>query len=208
MILVVGIGWALAATAYRRAAAGDCLDCGRGPRPGSTLLQRIARPAVWTAFAVPLVYCLTRWAWALGFSLGIDPVFYQEGKEEGLWLAGAGLATLGGLGAILTLGLMQRWGEVFPRWMVGLRGRRVPPMLAVVPATFVAVLVTSAGFMYIRLVVSRGGVTAETWPLELPETLWIIWGAALFAAAMAYRERRRGTCGTCGTCGRGEAASR
>lgn len=40
--------------------------------------------------------------------------------------AGAALATMGALGSLLTLGLVRRWGEVFPRWMVGLRGRRVP----------------------------------------------------------------------------------
>ncbi|MQM25569.1 hypothetical protein [Glycomyces albidus] len=71
-------------------------------------------------------------------------------------------------------------------------------MLAVVPATLVAVLVASAGGMYIRMVAARGGVTASTWPLELPETLWVLWGAALFTAAMAYHRRRRSACAVCG----------
>ncbi|MBO3731962.1 hypothetical protein [Glycomyces niveus] len=198
MLLLMGIVWALAAVAYRRKVNGDCGNCGRGGAARPSALQRWARPAVWTAFTIPFVYAVTRWAWALGLSLGIDPAFYQEGKEDGLWLAGAALATLGAIGAVLTLGLIQRWGEIFPRWMIGLRGKRVPPMLAVVPATLVSVLVASAGGMYIRIVVARGGVTASTWPLELPETLWVVWGAALFVAAMAYHQRRRGRCGTCG----------
>ncbi|MFG3343293.1 hypothetical protein [Glycomyces sp. NPDC048151] len=196
-LLLLGVVWAMTAVAYRRKAVGVCGDCGRTGREGLSLLQRWGRPATWTAFAIPFVYAVTRWAWALGFNLGIDPEFYAEGQEQGLWLAGAGLATLGAVGAVLTLGLMQRWGEVFPRWMIGLRGKRVPPMLAVVPATLVAVLVASAGGMYIRVVLARGGVTAATWPMELPETLWVVWGAALFTAAMAYRERRRGACATC-----------
>jgi hypothetical protein len=198
MLLLMGVVWALTAVAYRRKVNGDCGSCGRSEAERPSALQRWARPATWTAFAIPLVYSVTRWAWALGFSLGIDPAFYAEGRESGLWLAGATLATLGGIGAVLTLGLIQRWGEVFPRWMIGLRGKRVPPMLAVVPATLVAALVASAGGMYIRLVVGRGGVTAETWPLELPETLWVVWGAALFVAAMAYHQRRRGLCKACG----------
>ena len=198
MCLLAGIAWALTAVAYRRAVTNACTSCGSRERLGSTLLQRLAKPAVWVAFAIPLAYCLTRWAWALGLSLGIDPGMYQEGLDSGLWLAGAGLATFGAGGAILTLGLIQRWGEVFPRWMIGFHGKRVPPMLAVVPATLVAVLVTAAGFMYIRIVISRGGVTSSTWPLELPETLWVVWGAALFTATMAYHQRRRTACLRCG----------
>lgn len=198
MLLLAGVAWALTAVAYRRKVTGACVHCGRNGEDRSGALQRWGRPAAWVAFAIPLLYCVTRWAWALGFSLGIDPAFYREGREYGLWLAGAALATLGAGGAVLTLGLIQRWGEVFPRWMIGLRGKRVPPMLAVVPATLVAVLVASAGGMYIRMVAARGGVTASTWPLELPETLWVLWGAALFTAAMAYHRRRRGACAACG----------
>lgn len=203
VLLLAGILWGLTAVAYRRKTTGACGDCGRTDDQRPQALQRWARPATWTAFAIPFVYAVTRWAWALGLSLGIDPEFYAEGKEDGLWLAGAALATLGAVGAVLTLGLVQRWGEVFPRWMIGLRGKRVPPMLAVVPATLVAALVASAGGMYIRVVIGRGVVTAETWPLELPETLWVLWGAALFVAAMAYHQRRRGLCDACG---RGAAA--
>ncbi len=198
LLLLAGVVWALTAVAYRRKVTGACGRCGRAEGRGPSVLQQWGRTAAWTAFAIPLLYCLTRWAWAFGFSLGIDPAFYQEGQETGLWLAGAALASLGGIGAVLTLGLIQRWGEVFPRWMIGLRGKRVPPMLAVVPATLVAVLVTSAGGMYVRVVIARGGVTSSTWALELPETLWVLWGAALFTAAMAYHQRRGETCGTCG----------
>lgn len=197
VLLLAGVVWGLTAVAYRRKVTDACGDCGRADGARPSALQRWARPAVWTAFTIPLVYCVTRWAWALGFSLGIDPAFYREGQESGLWIAGAALATLGAGGAVLTLGLVQRWGEVFPRWMIGLRGKRVPPMLAVVPATLVAVLVASAGGMYLRLV-AIDGVTASTWPLSLPETLWVLWGAALFTAAMAYHERRREACEACG----------
>jgi hypothetical protein len=194
--LLAGIAWALTAVAYRRRTAENCETCGRADdRP--SWIDRGGKAATWIAFAAPLAYCVTRWAWALGFSLGIDPEFYREGQESGLWIAGAALATLGGIGAVLTLGLIQRWGEVFPRWMIGLRGKRVPPMLAVIPAVLVSVLIMSAALMYVRLV-AIDGITASTWPLTLPEVFWVVWGAALFVAAIAYHRRRRGVCAACG----------
>lgn len=196
LLQLLGIAWALTALAYRRRTAHACGNCGRDGTAATSRLVAWGKPAVIVAVVTPLIYCATRWLWALGFSLGVDPEWYREGQENGLWLAGASLATLGGLGAILTLGLIQRWGEVFPRWMIGLRGKRVPPMLAVVPATVVALLVTSAGVMYIRMALYRG--VDGRWVTGMPETLWPVWGAALFLAALAYHRRRRLECGVCG----------
>jgi hypothetical protein len=109
--------------------------------------------------------------------------------------AGASLAALGVGGAVLTLGLVQRWGEVFPRWMVGLRGRRVPVLLAVVPAGLVAVVVGSAGAMFLRVGLTGG--LDESLPGEptdvaawLPEMFWPLWSVALAAATYAYWLRR------------------
>lgn len=146
------------------------------------------RIAVYVAVAVPLVYCATRWAWALGIPLGVSEEFLAEG-EDGLWLAGAYLATFGAFGGVLTLGLTQRWGEVFPRWMFGLRGRRVPPLLAVIPAGAVSIIVTVAGLTYIRWTVAGRFAMAE-WGAWLPECFWPIWGAALATATVAYHQRR------------------
>jgi hypothetical protein len=103
------------------------------------------------AVGVPVLYAVTRWAWALGIPLGISERFLREGQEIGLWWAGAGLATIALCGAVLTLGLAQRWGEVFPRWVPFLSGRQVPIPLAVVPASIVSVLVTAAGLMFVRM---------------------------------------------------------
>lgn len=196
LCLLAGIGWALTAIAYRRRVSGSCMVCGRSGVDALSFVDRWGRRAAWIAIAAPLFYCATRWAWALGFSLGIDPIAYQEAREQGLWLAGAALASLGLVGAVLTLGLIQRWGEVFPRWIPGLSGRRVPPLLAVIPAMFVSVLLVATSFMYIRIV-AIDGITAATWPLSLPETLFLMWGVALFVATLAYHRRRRGRCAVC-----------
>lgn len=44
--------------------------------------------------------------------------------------------------ALLTLGLVRPWGEVVPRWLPVLGGRRIPVLAAVVPAGLGAVAVT------------------------------------------------------------------
>ncbi|TMR08745.1 hypothetical protein ETD86_46535 [Nonomuraea turkmeniaca] len=147
------------------------------------------RRAVYVAVAVPLLYCATRWAWALGIPLGVSDKFLAEG-EDGLWLAGAYLATFGALGGVLTLGLTQRWGEVFPRWLPVLRGRRVPPLLAVIPAGFVSIIITVAGLTYIRWTIAGRFALAE-WGAWLPECFWPLWGAALAAATVSYHQRRK-----------------
>ncbi|GAA0925497.1 hypothetical protein [Nonomuraea longicatena] len=177
--LVCVVGGLLLATAAIGRGRGDWFTPERG------------RVAVWVAFFVPLFYCLTRWAWALGIPFGVSEEFLADG-EQGLWLAGAYLATFGALGGILTLGLTQRWGEVFPRWIPGLRGRRVPPLLAVIPAGFVSIIITVAGITYIRLTVV-GKFEMTEWGAWLPELFWPIWGAALATATVAYYRRRRAT---------------
>jgi hypothetical protein len=146
---------------------------------------RWGRWAVAVAVAVPLVYAVTRYAWLLGIPLTVDSQFVDELHDSGAVWAGSWLATFAVIGATLTLGLVQRWGERFPRWLPGLAGRRVPVKLAVVPATVVSVLVTSAGLGLIA------GMDRFEW-VYLPSLLWPVWGVALAAATLAYHLRRSG----------------
>lgn len=187
VLMVGGVLLLGAALAYRRRVRHD------EAAPWTTLaaVSRWGPWAVGIAVAIPVLYAATRWAWALGIPLGISEEFFREGQESGLWIAGAGLASFAVVGALLTLGLWQRWGEEFPRWLPLLGGRRVPPNLAVVPATIVAVFVTSAGLEYWRLVLAGPMEMEMSWTTLGPELLWPIWGVALAAAALGYRLRRR-----------------
>jgi hypothetical protein len=202
-----GFLWAGTALAYgrrRRDACGNCgrTDAGAGwTTPDSA--ARWGRWAVYVAVVIPLPYAATRWAWALGIPLGIPEQFMREGQEIGMWWAGAALSTVDLAGVILTLGLVQRWGEVFPRWMVGLASKRVPPAMAVVPASLVSVMVTSAGLHFVRDFLADR-FPADGWATTAPGLLWPVWGAALGAATVAYYYRRRGGCRVCG---RGEDSS-
>jgi len=205
-----GLLWAASALAYGRRSAGACGFCGRkDASSGWTTPESAARWGRWAvgvAVVIPVFYALTCWAWALGIPLGISEEFLREGQEIGLWWAGAGLATIAVGGAALTLGLVHRWGEVFPRWIPFLSGRRVPIPPAVVPASLVSVLVTAAGLMFVRLtltgelasILGERVLTADNWAALAPELLWPLWGAALGAATLAYYYRRRGRCGHCG----------
>jgi hypothetical protein len=210
LFILGGVLFAATSLASWRQWRARCAYCGRGAgyAGGSDRdhAARWGRRATYVAAGVPLIYAATRWTWALGIPLGISEDFLRQGQEIGLWFAGAALATLAVLGAILTLGLTKSWGEVFPNWLPILGGRRVPPALATVPAGLVALIVTSAGLMFWRLLIG-GGFTLGTgqrltledsWAALLPELIWPVWGVALGIAALAYHIRRRAPCRVCG----------
>jgi hypothetical protein len=158
---------------------------------------------------VPVFYALTRYAWALGIPLGMSEEYLHRGQESGTWISGLFLATFGLVGAFLMLGLVQRWGEVFPRWMIGLAGRRVPIALAVVPASLASVLLTAGGigiwFGVDQMVAGLAAGGAKD--IEIigaiicqlgPTLLFPVWGVALAVATLGYYYRRRGPCSVCG----------
>ncbi|WP_448005428.1 hypothetical protein [Agromyces bauzanensis] len=197
LLMVVGaVVWIAAAFAWagrsRSRVAAD------GSAPARTLGAGLERPvvaarvAVWIAVVVPLLYAATRLLWLAGIPLDVPADMYREGWESGGWWTGAALGLVAIGGAALTIGLVRPWGEVFPRWIPGLAGRRVPVMLAVVPALTASIIIFSAGLSFIRLVVE--GQASMPWSLAAvgPTLLWPVWGAALAAAALAYHHRRTG----------------
>ncbi|MGB8982123.1 MAG: hypothetical protein WCC12_09620, partial [Anaerolineales bacterium] len=136
LCLIGGFLWLAATVSYARRSEDACLYCGRDGTEGwksPDHAARWGRIAVYVAMVTPVFYALTRYAWALGFPLGMSEEHLRLGQEQGTWIAGLFLANFGLVGAALMLGLVQRWGEVFPRWMIGLAGRQVPITLAVVP---------------------------------------------------------------------------
>jgi hypothetical protein len=141
--------------------------------------------------------------------------FLRRGQESGMWISGLFLATFGLVGAVLMLGLVQRWGEVFPRWMIGLAGRRVPIALAVVPASLVSVLLIVGGIVIwsgldqmVAALVAVGaegiGLIGEIIFQVGPTLLFPVWGVALAVATLGYYYRRRGSCSVCGRGASGE----
>ncbi|RAN95311.1 hypothetical protein GAR05_04576 [Micromonospora saelicesensis] len=199
--LAGGLLLAGAVLAWQRRTAAACVGCGRNhtDRGWTTpaAATRWGRWAAGIAAVIPFTYALTRFAWAAGIPLGISREFLTEMQDSGLVWAGFGLAAFATVGAILTLGLVQRWGERFPRWMIGVAGRRVPVKLAVVPATLVAISVTAASLGLLsnpKFWELTGGLSITGAPM----LLWPVWGVALGVATYAYHLRRRGACRRCG----------
>lgn len=198
-----GLLWAGAAVVAVRRQRQCCASCGRAEADtGPAGAARWGRIATYVAVGTPLIYCLTRWAWALGIPLGVTREFLREGEADtpGIWLMGAMLGTLGAGGAVLTLGLVQRWGEIYPRWIPRLRGKPVRPRTAIIPAALVAIMVTTAGLMYLRITAlgQLPGRFQDNIATVGPELLWPVWGFALGAATYAYHLRRRAACRACG----------
>lgn len=156
----------------------------------STGRARLGVVATWVAVAVPVVYAATRWSWALGIPVGFSTEQLRSMNEElpGIWWGGAALGSMGLVGSALTIGLIRPWGETFPRWIPCVGGRRVPIAVAVVPACAVAMGVTSAGLMFVRLLIADPN--RLNWGIHGSAVLWPVWGVALATAALAYRSRR------------------
>lgn len=213
LCLVGGFLWLAATVCYYRRSGDACLYCGRRDGPETwTSTNKAAhwgRIAVYVSLVVPVLYALTRYAWALGFPLGMSEEFLRSGQERGIWVSGIFLATFGLVGAVLTLGLVQRWGEVFPTWMIGLAGRQVPIALGILPASLVSVLLVVGGIgiwydldKMVAALVSGGadgiGLISEIIFQLGPTLLFPVWGVALAVATLGYYYRRRGSCRVCG----------
>ncbi|MGX6603791.1 hypothetical protein ACWKSP_16840 [Micromonosporaceae bacterium Da 78-11] len=197
-----GLLLATAALRWQRRTGGACESCGRTDEATGwttpAAAARWGRVAVWVAAVIPALYAIVRLSWAAGIPLGISADFLHEMQRTGLVWAGAGLGAFALVGTILTTGLTMRWGERFPRWMIGLAGRRVPIRLATVPAGLVAIFVSSASVSLLSGNVFGVVASGEGDLALLPMLLWPLWGPALGAAAFAYHLRRRSACVRCG----------
>jgi hypothetical protein len=106
--------------------------------------------------------------------------------------------------AFTAVGLVAQWGEVFPRWVVPLRGRRVPVTLAVVPAALGAITLTVLWtWVAVTLSFGRqidGSPTTADSPLSLDD--WeglvavaayaplLLWGPLMALVTVSYWRRR------------------
>ncbi|GGD81720.1 hypothetical protein [Paenibacillus nasutitermitis] len=190
-----GILWGSTAITYMKKRRKE--DSGRAEKVSKWLepaaIERWGKWATYTAVSLPLIYSLTRWAWAFNIPLGVSKAFLIEEAQDtpGIWLFGAALGTTGAVGAVLTLGLISRWGEIFPRWFPFVSGKRVPPTMAIIPATFISIVVFITGLMYNRLWI-KGAFPEGNIATYAPELTWPIWGLALGLATLAYHLRRKG----------------
>lgn len=133
----------------------------------------------------PLPYALVRLTWFTPWKLLAPDT--EIPVQMVLW--GLLLSTGAWLGFFLTLGLVQRWGEIFPRWMPFVSGRPVPVAAAAVPGGLVATVVTASAVPFLMLSASRPWIDTVVGAVVFP--FWL-WGPALGLAVWGYVLHRQG----------------
>jgi hypothetical protein len=133
--------------------------------------------------------------WRIALVIGL-PV--TNGDLGGFWqrLYIVSLSLVSEGAALMTLGLVERWGEVVPRWIPLIGGRSVRPMAAFVAAMTGATILTAL-WTSVFWTMPRGhfydyfngpqGVIVTACYLPL-----LLWGPLLAVVAVAYLRRRRG----------------
>lgn len=105
--------------------------------------------------------------------------------------------------ALLSLGLVHRWGEVVPAWLPVLGGRPVHRLAATVPAALGATALTGIWTFAVVNVVSgtSGGGLDFFFPTLTQKALLLVcyvpllaWGPLLGVLTVAYYRRRRPAC--------------
>lgn len=189
-----GQGWATVALSVVAVvvAAGAAAGSGWG-QPRARPLSTWGRRATYAAAALPVLGWTTpHLIWVAGVPLGISHQALDEARQ--LSLPMQLLISLGPVvGALLTVGLAQRWGQVFPAWLPGIGGRRVPRAVALVPAGVVSGALVAYGIwgmaaMARDLILGAVGPgdLMRSWAVTATVLLFLMWGLALPAATVAY----------------------
>jgi hypothetical protein len=136
--------------------------------------------------------CRTR-SGSLGVPAGIPASSLREARENITPGVAVALILVPAIAGVLGLGLACRWGQIFPRWLAPLAGRRVPPLLALVPASMATVALTSYGLIGIWLMghaLATGTTTwtdlARGWGVTGTELIFLVWGVCLGVATAGY----------------------
>lgn len=169
--MLAALAWA-AVLITRAAEAGSLLDATRWVTRHRVLLTVLAALG-------PLPYALARLTWLTPW-----PQFGGDAVEDtpGAVLQGLMLGSAAWLGVVLTLGLIARWGEVFPRWFPGRGGRPVPPLFAIIPGGCVALMLCGSAVPLLLTAGTTGALFFPAW----------FWGPALALAVWGYAGHRAG----------------
>ncbi|MCG8914809.1 DUF3995 domain-containing protein [Actinokineospora sp. PR83] len=150
--------------------------------------------AAWASFWWAAVFALVSLYWALGGTLGIDTVggaiadLVHSGDAAASALAWAAVV-MKVAGMVFALALIQRWGRVFPRWLMLLGGWGGTVLLIGYGG---AIVVTE-----LLVVVGVIDAPASTdwyafyWHLFLWDPYFVVWGVLLGIATAHYAKATR-----------------
>lgn len=192
---VGGALWLASTVRHLRRLRKQCVGCGRPARGLAGNVATWGRWATIGAALCPLPYALLRMTWVTPWPVSMDVAVLEA--DPGMRVFGLSLGFAALAGGVLTLGLISRWGEVFPRWVPVLRGRVVPAGPPAAVALVVAGAITLAGRSILQTV-AAGEADLDGFGVNVLLILpFPIWGPLLGAAAIAYYLRRRGQCRQC-----------
>jgi hypothetical protein len=156
-------------------------------------LPDVPRWAVFAAHAVPLV-TLPSGLWRIAQVAGL-PVAEQSGRNGREVVVAVSLTLMTEGLALLTLGLVRPWGEVAPRRLPIVGGRRVRTLAAVIPALLgAAVLCTLTGWFTCTQAAGLMGRVTQTRDQQVLLVVCysplLAWAPLLAATTVAYYRRR------------------
>ena len=196
----LGARLALVAGGAMFAGLADTSGPPRRPRtPGYRPVPRWTRRWAYAAVVLPVVgWTVPHVLWVLGVPLGMSAEKLAAAQRDLATPAGVALALVPPLAGLLVLGLVQRWGQQFPRWVPGLGGRAVPPLLAAIPAGLVSLALVTYGVLSIAVFAQRlaGGVLSladvrAEWAVTGTLLVFAGWGVALGVTTVGYARTTR-----------------
>ncbi|WP_435862950.1 hypothetical protein [Streptomyces sparsogenes] len=168
-------------------------------RPLSSPTTSPAAPPRWAVRAAHLttLVVLPSGLWRIAVVLGY-PAGYTEAGFEPFQTFGSKawmltLSVLCELVAFLTVGLVRPWGEVVPRWIPLVGGRRVRPMAAVVPAALGAAALTAlwAGVPWWWTYPHENMTPTGNLVVGILYQPLVLWGPLTAAVTISYYRRHR-----------------
>ncbi|MFG2167117.1 hypothetical protein [Micromonospora chersina] len=167
----------------------------RGAREaGYQPVPRWTRRWAYVAVTLPVIgWAVPHGLWVLGVPFGIPQRRLDDIHRDLSNWTGVAITLVPPLAGLLVLGLTQRWGQQFPRWVPGLRGRRVPRLLAVVPAGVVALTLVTYGVLstavLVRQVLTGDAYWSDVragWAVTGTLLVFLCWGVALGVTTTGY----------------------
>ncbi|MEU6484918.1 hypothetical protein [Streptomyces sp. NPDC046887] len=162
-----------------------------GPPPQAFRPSDVPRWAT-TAARLAAGVTLPSGLWRVALVAGVPKVVprIDAGAGERTYILGLSLATEGL--ALATLGLVRPWGEVVPRWVPGLGGRRIPVMVPVVVAGTGSAAVTAlCGYAVYQWAVRPPlGTPLQNTVVTVCYAPLLAWGPLLGAVTASYYRRR------------------
>ncbi|MEU0566635.1 hypothetical protein ABZ297_14750 [Nonomuraea sp. NPDC005983] len=206
LLLVTGLS-------LRRRARGRCPRCGQahawgsdGPleHPASSGASAKVQVAVYAGMCGILPWAITKTIWTLGGdAFGLTAEQWRAANAAGSGVTKA-LASVGidftvlaaMLAWFLMVGLMYRWGQVFPRWTLFLSGRRVPRLLPLIPAWLTGLTLALYGTgILAAFPLFFAGTGSMAWMTAFGGLAFAGLGFGLLVAARSYAARTRPVCG-------------